>query len=79
MYGTQGLDIIDMTKKVVKFGKRLDDINEFENVMLEAYKETTSGRPGPVIIDFPIDSQSKKIDQINWKLQFNDCISEVDV
>lgn len=46
-----------ITKKVFQIGVDSD----LESVIAQALKIATSGRPGPVWIDFPIDYQSKEI------------------
>jgi acetolactate synthase-1/2/3 large subunit len=66
MLGTQGLDIVHMTSKVVKFGQRIDDANLTQQIFENAYTETISGRPGPVLIDIPFDIQSAKINVREW-------------
>ena len=66
MLGTQGLDIVHMTSKVVKYGQRIDDECHTQEIFEKAYTETISGRPGPVLIDIPFDIQSKKIDIREW-------------
>lgn len=66
MLGTQGLDIVQMTSKVVKFGHRIDNEETLQDVLEEAYTKTISGRPGPVLVDMPFDIQSKKIDKRDW-------------
>ena len=68
MLGTQGLDIVHMTSKVVKYGFRLDDEQNLQQVLEIAYNKTISGRPGPVLIDFPFDIQSKNIEMKDWTL-----------
>ena len=66
MLGTQGLDIIHMTSKIVKYGIRVDDPNQIQEYLSEAFFETINARPGPVIIDLPFDIQSKKIESKDW-------------
>jgi len=75
MYGTQGLDIVQMTSKVVKYGVRVDESNEIQNHLSKAYFETINGRPGPVLIDIPFDVQSKLVNQIPWKFDEKEIIS----
>ncbi len=82
MLGTQGLDIIHMTSKVVKYGARIEDPNLTQEILEAAYNQTLSGRPGPAIIDIPFDIQSKRIELKSWDFSIdnntNDCnISEV--
>ena len=72
MLGTQGLDIVHMTSKVVKFGHRIDNEQELQDVLEEAYTKTLSGRPGPVLVDIPFDIQSKKITYRDWVFTVED-------
>jgi acetolactate synthase-1/2/3 large subunit len=67
MLGTQGLDIVHMTSKVVKYGQRIDRECDTQEIFENAYTETISDRPGPVLIDIPFDIQSKKINIRDWK------------
>jgi acetolactate synthase-1/2/3 large subunit len=67
MLGTQGLDIVHMTSKVVKYGQRIDHECDTQEIFENAYTETISDRPGPVLIDIPFDIQSKKINIRDWK------------
>lgn len=71
MFGTQGLDIIHMTSKIVKYGNRIDDPDKTQNILEEALNNSMSGRPGPSIIDVPFDIQSKKISYRNWNFENN--------
>jgi acetolactate synthase-1/2/3 large subunit len=66
MYGTQGLDIVHMTSKVVKYGVRVDESDKIQNHLCEAFYETINGRPGPVLIDVPFDIQSKLVTFNSW-------------
>ena len=81
MWGTQGLDIVQMTSKVVKFGSRIDDPLSLQDVLEQSYTETISGRPGPVLIDFPFDIQSAKVEMRPWafvesKISSNDNLED---
>lgn len=66
MQGTQGLDIIHMTSKIVKYGASIIDPNQIQNELSKALFETKNNRPGPVIIDVPFDIQSKKVNFKEW-------------
>lgn len=66
MLGTQGLDIIHMTSKIVKYGARVNDSNKIQICLTEAYHKTLDGRPGPVILDIPFDIQSKIVQLKKW-------------
>jgi acetolactate synthase-1/2/3 large subunit len=69
MYGTQGLDIVHMTSKVVKYGVRVDESDKIQNHLCEAFYETINGRPGPVLIDVPFDIQSKMVTFNSWNFK----------
>ena len=79
MLGTQGLDIVHMTSKVVKYGVRIEDPNDIQPVLTKAYNYTLSGRPGPVLIDIPFDIQSKKINLIPWNLTLDSYDNKNDI
>lgn len=79
MLGTQGLDIIHMTSKVVKYGARIENPNLTQDILETAHKLTVSGRPGPVIVDVPFDIQSKKIELKPWNLSTQDNVVTEDI
>ena len=79
MLGTQGLDIVHMTSKVVKYGARIENPNLTQDILETAHKLTVSGRPGPVIIDVPFDIQSKKIELKPWNLSTQDNVITDDI
>lgn len=51
----QEVDIIGMSLPVVKHSYLLDDVNDIPRVIHHAFETALSGRPGPVLIDFPKD------------------------
>ena len=60
-YGDQEFSrITDVVKKIVKNTKQLNIQSDIEYEMLKIYEEATSGRPGPIWVDVPIDVQKKK-------------------
>ena len=60
--GDQEVDIVSMARPVVKYTKLLDNADQVRQVMDKAIFLATSGRPGPVWIDIPVDISSKEID-----------------
>lgn len=56
----QETDFFGMTLPVVKHSFLITDINEIPRVVKEAFYVATSGRPGPVVIDFPKNLQQAK-------------------
>lgn len=73
--GDQEVDIVSMVKPIVKYAKLLDNVNDTRRVLDQALYLATSGRPGPVWIDVPIDISSTMIDPDeleSWDNQFAD-------
>ena len=56
----QETDIIGVTLPIVKHSYLLTDINDIPRVVKEAFYIAQSGRPGPVVIDFPKNLQQQK-------------------
>ncbi len=59
--GFQETDIVSMAKPITKFAYRIKSLKEIPSVFEKAYQIAVSGRPGPVLIDIPMDFQRKKI------------------
>jgi acetolactate synthase-1/2/3 large subunit len=60
--GDQEFDIIKVVKPMTKYAKIIKDKNDIKKELKRAYKIATTGRPGPVWLDIPLDIQSAKID-----------------
>jgi acetolactate synthase-1/2/3 large subunit len=56
----QETDIIGVTLPIVKHSYLITDINDIPRVVKEAFYIAQSGRPGPVVIDFPKNIQQEK-------------------
>ena len=59
--GFQETDIVNMSKPITKFSYKLKSADEIKYILEKAYYIATSGRPGPVLLDIPMDLQKKKI------------------
>lgn len=55
--GVQEANIVEIVKPITKFAKIIESVDEVESVVQEAIKQATTGRPGPVWIDVPMDLQ----------------------
>ena len=66
MYGTQGLDMVDMVKKVTKYASCITDPDIIQEELELATNLTNSGRPGPCWLDIPFDVQSTMVTQRDW-------------
>lgn len=59
--GFQETDIVSITKPITKFAYQLKSPNEIKFVLEKACYLAQSGRPGPVVIDIPMNFQKAKI------------------
>lgn len=60
--GFQEADIISMAVPITKKAFAVKSAQEVKHVLEEAFRIAISGRPGPVLIDIPMDVQSMQID-----------------
>jgi acetolactate synthase I/II/III large subunit len=61
-FGTAGVDIISVVKPITKYAATVFDPTRVRAELERAVFEATSGRPGPVWLDVPMDIQSAEID-----------------
>lgn len=66
----QETDILTMSMAVTKWNAQVNDVNDIAEVMAKAFYIANSGRPGPVLIDFPKDIFSTKLE-----FKYKPCIS----
>ena len=59
--GFQETDIVSISKPITKFAYRLKRADEIEEILNKAYYMSISGRPGPVLLDIPMNFQNQKI------------------
>jgi len=60
--GFQETDIVSMIKPITKFAYQLKNSNEIKYILEKAFYIANEGRPGPVLIDVPMNFQKEKID-----------------
>ena len=63
--GTQAFqetDILGITMPVTKHGFLIEDAADIADVIAEAFRIASSGRPGPVLVDIPKDVQAAEVD-----------------
>lgn len=60
--GFQETDIVSMAKPITKKVYAIKTVQEVPLIFEEAYLIATSGRPGPVLIDIPMNIQNEKIE-----------------
>ncbi len=61
-HGVQGINIKPLVENVVKYFITIDDPQKTEYYLEKAWHEATTGRPGPVWVDVPLDIQNTQID-----------------
>jgi acetolactate synthase-1/2/3 large subunit len=66
--GFQETDIVSMVKPITKFAYQLKSANEIKYILEKAFYIATSGRPGPVLIDIPMNFQKEIINEKNIKI-----------
>lgn len=63
--GFQETDIITMAKPITKYCVQVNDPDEIPLILEKAYTIALEGRPGPVLIDIPMDVQRTQIEVTN--------------
>ena len=74
-YGVQGINIEPICKPITKYFQILDDVTKIKYYLEKAYIKATTGRPGPVWLDVPLDIQNSVIDE---NIQKNYVKAEID-
>jgi acetolactate synthase-1/2/3 large subunit len=60
----QEADITGITRPITKHNYLIEDINDLARIIKEAFYIASTGRPGPVLIDFPSDIQGQETEFI---------------
>jgi len=60
--GPQEANVVGMAKPVTKYAKSIHDPNTIRYELEFAFHQATSGRPGPVLLEIPVDVQGAEID-----------------
>lgn len=63
--GSQEVQIIPMVEPITKYAVQILDPTEIRYHLERAYHEATTGRPGPVWLDIPLDVQAVMLDEEN--------------
>jgi acetolactate synthase-1/2/3 large subunit len=80
--GDQEVDIISVARHLLKYGTVLHNASDVRRVMDKAIFLATTGRPGPVWVDVPVDIQSTLIDVdalLPWDEQLRGLLDDPDV
>ncbi len=70
----QEAPMVEMSRPVTKAAYLLDNINEIPQILIEAWKKATTGKRGPILLDFPLDIQKSyiEIDIEEWLGQLSE-------
>ena len=68
--GFQETDFFGMTLPVVKHSYLITDVNDIPRVIKEAFHIAQTGRPGPVVVDFPKNLQQTRAHPV-WPREVN--------
>ncbi len=66
----QEADIIGITTPITKYNTQIRSVAEIPSTVSSAFYIATTGRPGPVLIDFPKDIQAATGD-VDWDSKFD--------
>ena len=65
--GDQEFNIVEVVKSMTKYAVMVKDSSEILQILDQAYFKATTGRPGPVWIDIPLDIQGAFIEETTLK------------
>jgi acetolactate synthase-1/2/3 large subunit len=65
-FGIQGINIKPLVSNYLKYFITIDEPLKLQYYLDEAYREATTGRPGPVWIDVPLDLQRQEVDNASF-------------
>ncbi|HOW58514.1 MAG TPA: biosynthetic-type acetolactate synthase large subunit [Candidatus Omnitrophota bacterium] len=58
----QEVDIVGITRPITKHSFLIKDVRDIARIVREAFYIATTGKPGPVLIDFPVDVSRAQTD-----------------
>jgi acetolactate synthase-1/2/3 large subunit len=58
----QEADVTGVTRSITKHNYLVKDVNDLARIVREAFHIASTGRPGPVVIDIPVDVQNQEGD-----------------
>jgi len=70
--GFQETPVVESFKHFTKYATILNDLKSIKSKIEQAYVAATTGRPGPVLLDFPVDIQNSLIEKTTDKWEKKD-------
>lgn len=77
--GSQEVQIVPMVKPITKYAVQVLEAEKIRYYLERAYWEATSGRPGPVWLDIPLDVQAIMLDEKTLEGFVSDSLVEEDI
>ncbi|PNR88781.1 thiamine pyrophosphate protein central region [Petrotoga sp. 9T1HF07.CasAA.8.2] len=76
--GFQETDIVNIVKPITKYASLVDNSNKLVHEVRKAISIAKSGRPGPVLLDIPMDIQAQfvEIDEENKEFNSNEPLKD---
>jgi len=65
--GVQEVNIVDMAKPITKYAKLITEPEDIQYELEKAVYLCKEGRPGPVLLDIPVDVQACRVDETTMK------------
>jgi acetolactate synthase I/II/III large subunit len=60
--GFQETDVVRMAEPIAKAAMRVESVEDLPNCLAEAFALARAGRPGPVLVDIPLDLQLAEVE-----------------
>ncbi|HMB00292.1 MAG TPA: biosynthetic-type acetolactate synthase large subunit, partial [Spirochaetota bacterium] len=67
----QEADIVGVTRSITKHNYLVNDIKDFPAILKEAFHIASSGRPGPVVVDIPVDISAGTLENYKYPEKVN--------
>lgn len=68
--GFQDVDIVNIVKSITKYSKLINSAHEIQVELEKAFSIATTGRPGAVLLDIPIDIQFQNIGNLDFNKKY---------
>lgn len=65
--GVQEVNIVDMAKPITKYAKLITEPDSIQYELEKAVYLCKEGRPGPVLLDIPVDVQACRVNEMSMK------------
>ena len=81
--GFQETDIVSIVKPITKLAVLVSNSEDLQQILSQAIYTAKNGRPGPVLLDLPMDIQRSNIEpeisSINAQQKYSKCVEEENI